>query len=86
MKNLHEIYIIPGKFIKKENNKYIIKCLIEKDITENRIFDEYSLRGIENPNLVFIGIMTGVGMMQISFVNANEFKYLFRKKWKVLLK
>lgn len=84
---IHKILIIPGRFLEKmSDGRYVIRCLITEDYTEERIFDSYSLDGMENPNLVFIGIMTGIGMMRINFCQADEFKKYFEKKWNVLLK
>jgi hypothetical protein len=86
-KEIKKILIIPGKFLEKApDGRYIIRCLIDKNYTEDRIFDSFSLDGIKNPNLLFIGIMTGVGMMQINFCQADEFEDLFKKKWKILVK
>lgn len=85
-----KILIIPARFVEKtEEGKYIIDVLLQnkhKSITERRLFDEYSLKGIDNPNLLFIGILTGVGVMQCNFMDANDYEDLFKKKWNVLLK
>ena len=84
---IHKILIIPGRFLENmSDGRYVIRCLITENYTEDRIFYSYSLDGMENPNLVFIGIMTGVGMMRINFCQADEFKKYFEKKWNVLLK
>lgn len=85
-KELHKIHIIPARFIEKKDNKYVIRCCIQENYMEDRLFDEYSLKGMENPNLLLIGIMTGVGFSQINFCQADEFEDLFKKKWKNLLK
>jgi hypothetical protein len=53
---------------------------------ERRVFDKWALDGIENPNYLFIGIMSGVGFMQVNFCDANEYEKLFKKKFEVLLK
>jgi len=86
-KEINKILIIPGKFLEKTpDGRYVIRCLITEDYTEDRIFDSFSLDGMKNPNLLFIGIMTGVGIMQINFCQADEFEDLFKKKWKILTK
>jgi hypothetical protein len=85
-KEIKVIHIIPGRFLEKCEDKYLIKCYIDKNYTEDRLFDSFSLEGMKNPNLVFIGIMTGVGVIQANFCQADEFKKLFEKKWKILLK
>ncbi|MDD5648803.1 MAG: hypothetical protein PHF86_00030 [Candidatus Nanoarchaeia archaeon] len=80
------IYILPAKFVKQlDDGKYCIKVLND-NIIEERIFDEYSLKGIKNPKYLLIGILTGKGFMQINFCDANEFKKLFIKKYGLLLK
>lgn len=84
---LHKIDILPARFIKKiENDKSIVDVLIGGNYVERRVFDKYALDGIENPNYLFIGIMTGVGFMRITFCDANDYEKLFKKKFKVLLK
>ncbi len=81
------IIIIPARFLEKTaEGKYVIKCYIDKDYCEDRIFDAYSLEGMKNPNLLLIGIKSGVGFVQINFCQADEFKDLFEKKWKILVK
>jgi hypothetical protein len=86
-REIHNITIIPAKFLyKQEDGRFVIRCFIHDDYTEDRIFDSYSLQGMENPNLLFIGIMTGVGIIQANFCQADEFEDLFKKKWKILVK
>ncbi len=82
---IHKIDIIPGRFLRKEGDKYAIRCYLHEGLYQDRLFDSYSLEGIINPDLVFIGIMTGVGMMQINFCSANEFRKYFETKWKNIL-
>jgi len=85
-KEIKKILIIPGKFLEKASDgRYIIRCLIDKDYTEDRIFDSFSLDGMKNPKYLLIGIMMGVGIMQINFCQADEFEDLFKKKWKEVL-
>lgn len=81
---LHNIYIIPAKFIEKRDDKYLIRCLIGETF-EDRLFDHFALEGMKNPNLLLIGIMTGVGFSQINFCQADEFENLFKIKWKEIL-
>jgi hypothetical protein len=89
-KEVKKILIIPARFIEIiEDGKYVINCLIQnkpKSIIEKRLFESFLLKGIDNPNLLFIGILTGVGVMQINFIDANEYEDLFKKKWSELLK
>lgn len=86
-KELHKIDILPARYIKTiENNKSIIDVLIGGKVVERRVFDEWAVDGIENPNYLFIGIMSGVGFMQVNFCDANEYEKLFKKKFEVLLK
>ena len=77
--------MLPAIFVEKQDDgRFVVDVLICKNVVERRIFDEYSLMGIENPKLVFIGIMTGVGFMQINFCNANKYEKMFKKKWNAL--
>jgi len=85
MKNekIHEIQIIPAKFLRKtEDGKYVLRCLVDINYFEDRIFDEYSLMNINNPNYILIGIIIGEGFMQINFADANKYKHTFKLKWK----
>ena len=84
-KELHKIHIIPAKFIEKREEKYLIRCLVGENY-EDRLFESFSLQNMINPNLLLIGIMTGVGYTQINFAQADEFEKLFKKHWNVLLK
>jgi cystathionine beta-lyase family protein involved in aluminum resistance len=68
---LHKIFIIPARFIKQ---------------TKDNKFDDNSLKGLINPKYLLIGIMTGVGYMQINFVDANDYEKMFNVKWKILVK
>ena len=83
-KEVHKIHIIPARFIEKRNDRYLIRCLIGETF-EDRLFDHFALEGIKNPNLLFIGVMTGVGYSQINFCRADEFEDLFKKHWKEVL-
>lgn len=86
-KELNDIIILPALFLRKnEDGKSVIRCLLDNNHTEDRIFDEYSTRGIENPKYLFIGIMTGVGLLQFNFIDGNEYSKMFEKKWKILTK
>jgi len=83
-KEIKEIIILPARFIEKRDDKYLIRVLLEKEYTQDRLFDEYSLKGMINPKYLLIGIMTGVGVMQINFCQADDIEDLFKKKWKIL--
>jgi hypothetical protein len=85
-KEIKEIIILPARFIEKRDDKYLIKVLLEKEYTQDRLFDEYSLMGMVNPKYLLIGIMTGVGTLQINFCQADDIEDLFKKKWKILTK
>jgi len=81
------INILPARFLnKQEDGKYLIRVLFDNDVMEDRIFDNYSLNGMVNPDYLFISIMTGVNLIRVDFFNANEFKKIFDKKWKTLIK
>jgi len=85
-KEIKKIHIIPAKFLyKQKDGRYVIRCFINDNYIEDRIFDSYSLQGMINPKYLLIGIMTGVGYSQINFCQADEFEKLFKKHWKKLL-
>ena len=90
MKKIFDIIIIPAKFVEKtDDGKFIIDVFIQnkpEPIIEKRLFGSYALKGIDNPNLIFIGIMTGEAFQRITFTDANEYEDLFKKKWNKLLK
>ena len=83
---INKIDILPAIFIEERDNGILVECLLDKKNLQYRLFDKKLLEGIKNPNLLFIGIMTGVGMLQINVCDANEFEDLFKKKYNVLLK
>lgn len=85
-RELRKIIIIPGRFIKETEKGFIVRCLIDDDITEDREFDKYSLMGMKNVKYLFMGIMTGVGYIQANFVQADEYEKMFKRKWKILTK
>lgn len=86
-KKLHKIDILPARFVKfLDDGRSEIKILINGEIVQYRIFDKWALEEIKNPNLLFIGIMSGVGFSQFTVCSADEFKDLFKKKWKILMK
>jgi hypothetical protein len=84
---LHKIIILPAKFVEKTpDGKYVVRCLLDDNHAEDYLFDSFSLEGIENPKYLLIGIMTGVGFSQITFMQAGEFEKYFKTKWKILAK
>ncbi len=83
-KELHDIHIIPARFIEKQGDSYLIRCLIGDEV-QDRLFEPFSLDGMINPKYLLIGIMTGVGYTQISFCQADEFEKYFKTKWKSLM-
>lgn len=86
-KELHKIDILPARFIeKKDDERYVIRILIDGKILQDRIFDKWALEGIKNPDYLFVGIMTGVGFMQCTVYDASEFEKYFKTKWKILTK
>ncbi len=86
-RELKKIDILPARFVKwLDDGKSEITILINGKIEQNVIFDEWALRGMKNPNLLLIGIITGVGYSQCTICSADEFEDLFKKKWKILIK
>jgi hypothetical protein len=85
---LHKIDIIPALFVKKrEDGKYIVRCLlgIGGNTIQQRVFDAYALEDMVNPKYLLIGIQTGQGYLQTTFVQADEFEDVFKDKWKALI-
>jgi len=86
-RKIHKIDIIPAKFVsKREDGKFIIKCLlgIGGNTIQQRVFDAYALEDMVNPKYLLIGIITGQGYLQTTFVQADEFEDVFKDKWKAL--
>lgn len=83
---LRKIYIIPAVLIGIENKRVVLKCLIDKNNTEDRSFDLNCIAGIENPKYLLLGIMTGVNMIDLTVCNAKDFTELFENKFKLLTK
>ena len=82
---LHNIYIIPAVFVRyREDGNIILKCLQGKE-TVDRAFEPNLIKGIENPKYLLLGIMAGVGYMELNVCDGNEFKNLFKTKWRTLL-
>lgn len=94
MEEVSKIIIIPALFLRKTEKGYVVRCLVDKDYTEDMMFEEYSLKGIENPKYLLIGIKSGhgvrrgekYGFTQIIFVDANDLEKMFIKKWMKLYK
>lgn len=84
-KELHKITILPAIFLEKRDDKYLVRCLVG-EVTQDVLFDSFSLEGMINPKYLLIGIMTGVGFSQITFAQGDEFEKLYKKHWNVLLK
>lgn len=82
--DIQKIWMFPAKYVEKRDNKHVIKVVISDDKYEVRIFDSYACEGIENPNLLFFSILTGVGILQVNFIDANKYNTLFKKKWNIL--
>jgi len=81
------IEIIPAKFTAfKGDNRCIINCLVGKGIVETREFENFYVGHIENPTYLFIGLTSGVGFSIIKFIDAKEYKRMFRRKWNKLNK
>jgi hypothetical protein len=84
---INTINILPARFLnKQEDGKYLIRVLFNNDTIEDRIFDNYSLTGMTNPDYLFISIITGLNSIRIDFFDMNDFKRIFHRKWKTLIK
>ena len=83
---LHDIYIIPAVFVKyREDGNVVLRCLQGKG-TVDRAFEPILIKDIKTPKYLLLGIMTGVGYMQLNVGDGEEFKHLFKTKWNVLIK
>jgi hypothetical protein len=81
------IEILPAKFVEfTDDGDCIIDCLVGKGIRERRKFKNFYVGHIENPTYLFIGLSSGVGFSIIKFVDAKEYKRMFRRKWNWLNK
>ena len=93
MEEVSKLFIFPAIFLRKSEKGYVVRCLIDKDYTEDREFEEYSLEGIKDKKYLLIGIKSGSGVRgkekygftQITFVDANDLEKMFKKKWKELV-
>jgi hypothetical protein len=84
-KEIHSIDIIPAVFVKyREDGNVVLRCL-QGEKTVNRAFEPHLFKNIPELKYLFLGIITGVGYMQLNVCDGNEFEYLFKKKWKELL-
>jgi hypothetical protein len=82
---IKEIHIIPAIFLNyREDGNILIKCL-QGNETVNRAFEPNLVRGLENPKYLFIGLLTGKNMMQISIKDGSNYEEMFKEKWDKLL-
>lgn len=90
VEEIKSLTIIPAYFVKNDGDKRIVRCLIGRDennkqIVEEKRFDEYSTEGIKNPTYLFIGIKSTEEYQQINFTDAKDFKDMFAEKWDSLI-
>lgn len=84
-KKINSIIIIPAVFVKyREDGNMVLKCL-QGGETVLRAFEPNLFKNIPELKYLFLGITTGVGYMELTVCDGNEFEYLFKKKWKELL-
>ena len=82
MSKVDKIIIIPARFTAfTDDNCSIIECYIGEGIIETRKFEKEMVGHIENPTYLFIGLMSGPGFTQATFVDAKDFEDLFIDKW-----
>jgi hypothetical protein len=82
---IKHIDIVPTIFIKHEDDADVVLMLYPNGIIEKKRFTKNMLKGIDNPMYLLVGIITGVGVMQLNVVDANEFKEMFFENWMELL-
>ena len=76
---INKIFFIPAKFVEIRGDKVVLDCLLTANHQgiERRIFDKILFDDIDNPNLIMIAMITGLGFMQINVISADEYKDLF---------
>ena len=83
-KKIHNIHLIPAVFLNyREDGNALLNCLQGKQVV-SRAFEPNLIKGIENPKYLLLGIISGVGVIQINVCDASEFKDLFIEKWSIL--
>lgn len=82
---IKHIDIVPTVFIRHEDDADVVLMLYPNGIIEQKLFTKNMLKGIDNPKYLLVGIITGVGVMQLNVVDANEFKKMFFENWMELL-
>lgn len=82
---IHAIDIIPAVFVRyREDGNVVLKCL-QGEETVDRAFEPHLFKNIPELKYLFLGIITGVGYMQLNICDGNEFEDLYKKHWKELL-
>ena len=87
-KELHNVYLLPARFIKydeADNSRVWIKMIMEDNSVQERKFPVKALGNIDNPQYLFVGIITGEGFMTLGICDASEYLDLFKEKWSELL-
>jgi len=85
---INKIFFIPAKFVEVRGDKVVLDCLLTANHQgiERRIFDKILFDDIDNPNLIMIAMISGFMCFQINVMSADEYMYLYKKKWFWLLK
>jgi hypothetical protein len=83
---IHKIDILPTIFVRHEDDADVVKWLTENNEVVEKRFTKNMLANIKNPKYLLVGIITGVGVMQINVVDASEFEQMFKEEWKILIK
>ena len=83
---IDKIDIVPARFIKyREDGNVLLRCL-QGEGTVDRAFEPRMFKGMDDIDLILIGVMTGGNMMKITIADGSEFENLYHEKWSVLLK
>ena len=83
---IHAIDFIPAVFVKyREDGNVVLRCL-QGEETVLRAFEPHLFKNISELKYLFLGIITGVGYVQLNICDGNEFEKYFHSKWSVLLK
>ena len=83
---IRAIDIVPAVFVRyRDDGNVVLRCL-QGEETVDRAFEPIMVKDIENPKYLLLGIITGVGYMQLNICDGSEFEKLYKKHWNVLLK
>ena len=87
-KSIEKVIMLPARFIKydeQDNSRVWIKMMMDDNSIQERKFPIKATQNIDNPQYLFVGIITGEGFMSLGVCDALEYLDLFKEKWSELL-